>query len=117
MAWQNLANERGRTPRTTFAVRRNAAGGANLLIPADVSTPAFMKALYDPETHRLGYVPSSSDDFKVRRKSERSASEVTIPKAVADAIPYGTTDAEVTYDGDMMVLDLNQFRRMATAAE
>lgn len=103
----------GRDPRKTFGVRRNRSGSrsAALLLPSHIEVPENARAsVYSDGNGRIAFAVGASGEYKViRAKGAEKSSKLTIPSQYAERIPYGTRDAEVTFDGDMMVLDLSQF--------
>lgn len=105
------SNIKGRAARSCFGVQRNRSGSkvASLIVPANVPT-GERASVYSDGNGRLAFSTKDTGEYKVGNTAKGAkARKITIPGQYADLIPYGTRDAEVTFDGDMMVLDLSQF--------
>lgn len=104
--------------RTTPAVQRNfGAKASHLIIP--VGMTAFKSAnIYSDGNGRLAFHFCEGGAYRIASCGPVSKClRVTIPSAHTSRIPAGTTDAVLTRDGDMHVLDTAQFsKHFITAA-
>lgn len=108
----------GREARTAFAVRRNrtSGGSAMLVIPADQVNGATRCDIYRDGT-KLAYALGKRGGYKLTVPGAGAARCAAIPATIGKSLPYGTHDVHVTYDGDMIVVDLAQITPIAVAAE
>lgn len=100
-----------RAPRDVPAVSRARTGSKNavLVLPAPMVT-AERCDIYSDGNGKLAFAQGRKGEYRVFKPSPNAACRaVSIPATMAHRIPYGTTDAVLTRDGDMLVLDLNQF--------
>lgn len=98
----------GRSARKKFGVFRNATN-CFLLIPATDGFKAGGAVEYFATDGKIGFAPSG-EGYSLCKYSKNSTSlRVCIPTSVQKPFPIGTTDIEVTRDGDMYVIDLAQF--------
>lgn len=111
--WTKLVSGKhcGRSRRDTFAVRRNGAGSriAYLVIPAKYHAGAAA-SIYTDGNGKLAFEFGETGEYVVRKPSGAASISLTvIPSEFAEHIPFGTTEANVVRDGDMLILDLKQF--------
>lgn len=67
---------------------------------------------------RLAFAPSTHGTYAVYPLGKASKQRaVTIPGPFKAAIPFGTTDVELSKDGEMYILDLNALGAHQEAAE
>ncbi len=100
-----------RAGREVPAVMRNRTGtkSACLVMPPHLVSAAQVN-IYSDGNGKLAYSFDDRGEYKVRLLSSASKSvRLSVPYNLSDRIPYGTTDAVLTRDGDMWVLDLSQF--------
>lgn len=115
MAWTKVEKTRrglgaGMAPRTSFAVRRGRTGhqAATFIIP-EGEVHGSRASIYSDGNGKLAFRISDKGDFSAFKGKNQRVAQVSIPARMASRIPFGTHDAEVTRDGDMLVLDLTQF--------
>lgn len=102
--------------RTTFGVSRLRTGtqSATLLIPSDAVRGEFV-SVYTDGNGKIAFAFGDKGDRRIYRPNKAShLRAATIPLHLASLIPFGTRDAAVYTDGDMLVLDTAQFRLSAT---
>lgn len=117
--WTALKPNRAIKTRETFATQRNKTlpRVAVLVIPEHAVTEQRVDISVDHDGLRLGFKFSPTGGFVCRRSNPKArAMHATIPVQFVDFIPLGTTEANVTYEGGMIVLDLTQFAGAAAAA-
>lgn len=114
--WKKLTkgsglNRAGKEARKTPAVSRSRSGAkiASLILPSGFVTAARAD-IYSDGNGKIAYAFSERGEYSVYTPTAKAKTlRVSIPKSVAGHIPYGTTDAVLTADGDMWVLDVSQF--------
>lgn len=124
MPWKKVTPGEGRghtkrEPRTEFAVRRNRAGNgsAAFVIPGAYINGATRCDVYR-DGAKLAFALGSRGDYKLSAHGPKSkARSVSIPATIGKTLPYGTRDVSVTFDGDMIVVDLAQITPVTLAAE
>lgn len=98
-----------REARTSFAVARGRSGhqAATLIVPGDMVS-AERANIYSDGNGKLAFHMCEGGAFKVSMTSPAAKTrKIAIPADKASRIPFGTTDVQMTRDGDMWVLDLN----------
>lgn len=136
--WTKIKKHQGRGPnggqpaRESFAVSKQRRGdgafSCNFLLPVSFCDRAGVKQghacdILEDGFGRLGFLihhgEPTADSYKVALSGPKAkALRVAIPVNYAGAIPHvGTTDIDVEFDGDMIVVDLNQLARRRVAAE
>ena len=101
----------GRAAREVPAVMRARTGAkrACLVMPSHLVSAARAN-IYSDGNGKLAYSFDDRGEYNVHLSSRNSKSfRLSVPYNLYDRIPYGTTDAVLTRDGDMWVLDLSQF--------
>lgn len=113
--WTKITNSRGmgiaRASRDVPAVMRGRTGAkaAYLVMPSHLVSAARAN-IYSDGNGKLAYSFDDRGEYKVNLFSRNSKSvKLSVPYNLSDRIPYGTTDAVLTRDSDMWVLDLSQF--------
>jgi len=107
-----------RKRRTTPAIHRTRSGvrQARLVLPAEYVT-AGRADIYSDGNGKLGFRLHDAGEFALTTANKTSQMRVvSLPVALSEGLPYGTTDVTLTYDGDMLVLDKSLLTR-AMAAE
>ena len=106
--WTKVINIRGRDARKSFAVCNIKSGPVLLVIPQNAITTQKVD-IFESGT-RLAFKPTENGEFSVFHTPKGAKSKrVTIPRHLKAHFPIGTTNAEMTRDGDMWVLDMAQF--------
>lgn len=101
-----------REKRVVPAVSRIRSGNrqASLILPQGMATAAAAD-IYSDGNGKLAFAFSDKGAYKVFRRNRTSVSDaICIPLQFADLFPFGTNDAALTPDGDMLVLDSAQFK-------
>lgn len=102
----------GKVPRTVPGVSRGRTGfqTATLILPIAMVADNTHASVYSDGNGKLAFALGTKGEFRVTtiNKSAR-CKRVAIPKQFARLIPFGTQDAELIRDGDMLVLDTKQF--------
>ena len=117
--WTTLKPKCGGTERKTFAVRRGKTSPrtAVFVVPPGAASGMRVNISVDHSGRRLGFTFSPTGSFVHYRSYQRTKTGfVSIPAQFVAFIPLGTTEASVTYEGDMIVLDLTQFADAVAAA-
>jgi hypothetical protein len=108
--WTKVDKKKGADQRQSFAVVR-WSNAAALIVPGCAVVGERADVYVDG--NRIGYRIGDSGEFSVSVANKASvAKRVTIPSRFVGMVPEGTTDATVTMEGGMIVLDLDQFRGM-----
>lgn len=99
----------GKAARTTPAVQRprSGSGTASLILPQQYVT-GDKATFYSDGNGKLAVHIDARGDYSLHTANAGSKTlKVTIPSRYRERIPYGTTDVDLSMDGDMWVLDLN----------
>lgn len=111
--WTKIEKNRPsvRKERTLPAVTRSRTGArsATIVLPKSHALNANAADVYSDGNGKLAFAPRVGGKFKVQSYKGNALQRVSIPIQFAPRIPFGTTDAALTADGDMIVLDLDQF--------
>ena len=118
--WKKLTKSDGRkcvarAAREVPAVSRPRTGhkSAALIMPAGFVT-AKRADIYSDGNGKTAYAFNDGGEYAVYATTRGSKCvKVVIHSSLTDRIPYGTTDAVLTRDGDMWVLDVSQFDSLA----
>lgn len=114
--WKKLSKNDARktgmkSAREVPAVSRLRTGyrSAMLIMPAGFVT-AKRADIYSDGNGKTAYAFNDGGEYAVYAPTRGSnCVKVVIHPSLTDRIPYGTTDAVLTRDGDMWVLDVSQF--------
>lgn len=116
--WKEVTPNRGhaREKRSVPAVTRVSTNPSVAYVSLPQGMTGDGRATIYTDGDRLAYKIGARGTYKVYRASSNSCHRVAVPSQYADRIPFGTTDAVLTSEGGMYVLDLSQFS-LAKAAE
>jgi len=109
--WTKVENKRGIRKRATPATSklRSRPNVAVLILPHHMATGSRAD-IYSDGNGSLAFSFGETGKYAVSSLSGRAATRrISIPTKYSADIPIGTTDAVLTSDGDMLVLDMSQF--------
>ncbi len=102
-------NTAARPARSEFGVRRDRSGTqqAKLLIPGSAMRSGTAE-IYSDGNGKLAFLIADKGSRKIAATGKSGV--LSIPLNLSHLIPFGTRDAVLTADGDMLVLDTAQFK-------
>lgn len=99
----------GKPRRTRFGVSKTKNGVCFVLLPASSGFQRGDRVEYFSAEGKIGFQRAKSGFAVFLNGKSTTTYRVAMPSETRDFFPTGTTDIEVTRDGDMYVIDLSQF--------
>ena len=107
MTWTTIKPSRIKPKRSKPAVHRNQRGYTRIFWPAGMATAKRVRVASDGNG-RLAFTFTANGEYAVWSAAGAVSMVSSIPPEFRHRIPVGTTDVNMTREGDAWVLDLNE---------